>query len=182
MIAELHGKISGSDSNLSDRLEDKLTGNVLYYTTANATMRLVLDSKASEFVVEHHNLPVHLEVVGEDDIRLTCEENAVNGDAITNLYHVNRRTQSLFDLSEDEILCSYHYGGAVYFLYTDADGVMRVGYSKVRMVDLVGKTINMICPEMTRIVTLSQVTALSIMRITGTMSCNRCCWNWMLRR
>lgn len=109
--------------------EMKGTGNVLYYTTANATMRLVLDSKASEFVVEHHNLPVHLEVVGEDDIRLTCEENAVNGDAITNLYHVNRRTQSLFDLSEDEILCSYHYGGAVYFLYTDADGVMRVGYS-----------------------------------------------------
>ena len=28
MIAELHGKISGSDSNLSDRLEDKLTGDV----------------------------------------------------------------------------------------------------------------------------------------------------------
>ena len=28
MIAELHGKISGSGSNLSDRLEDKLTGDV----------------------------------------------------------------------------------------------------------------------------------------------------------
>ena len=28
MIAELHGKISGTGSNLSDRLEDKLTGNV----------------------------------------------------------------------------------------------------------------------------------------------------------
>ena len=28
MIAELHGKISSSGSNLSDHLEDKLTGDV----------------------------------------------------------------------------------------------------------------------------------------------------------
>ena len=27
MIAEIHGKISSSGSNLSDRMEDKLTGN-----------------------------------------------------------------------------------------------------------------------------------------------------------
>lgn len=45
MIAELHGKISSSGSNLSDRLEDKLTGDVfgaLRYMPFNLGMAQIL--------------------------------------------------------------------------------------------------------------------------------------------
>ena len=46
MIAEIHGKISSSGSNLSDRMEDKLTGNFfgnLRYMPYEKGLRLLLD-------------------------------------------------------------------------------------------------------------------------------------------
>jgi len=61
MLAEIHGKISSSGSNLSDRLEDKLTGDVFghlrYLPPANGLIPILKTCRFKENHIERfHNL------------------------------------------------------------------------------------------------------------------------------
>jgi len=58
-IAEIHGKISSSGSNISDRLEDLLTADVF------GTFKYLVDPTALINFLEKKRLPICRHVVGD---------------------------------------------------------------------------------------------------------------------
>ena len=101
MIAELHGKISSSGSNLSDRLEDKLTGNIF------GTLRYLPFQCGMAQILEAANIPELTDIVKKTNLTFW-------GDRIQFWpYHVGGEIDAFLELDEAVIGIEVKYNSGL---------------------------------------------------------------------